>query len=209
MEKRFSHILFERYADDIIVHCRTKAQAEMIFRAIGQRLTRCRLQLNTAKTKIVYCKDVKRKQEYPEVSFDFLGFSFKPRTIRLEKTGRVVQLFLPALSLKARTAMLATAREWEVPRRTNTTLEQFAKEFNPVLRGWVNYYGRFGGNPLGYVWYCVNRSIIRWARKRFKKLNKSYKRARRFIKCISRRQPELFAHWLPSRAFGLSARRAV
>lgn len=203
MELRFGHIPFERYADDIIVHCKTYAQAQMILKAIRERFDSCKLQLHPQKTKVVYCRDIRRKEKYHQVSFDFLGFSFKPRTLR-RRNGGWVQLFTPGTSLKARTEMIAGIREFDLCNRTNETIADIAEKVNPVVRGWINYYGCYGGQALAYVFYHLNQRLIQWAKRRYKKLKRSFKRAERFIQRIARSNQGLFAHWKFGNSFGFA-----
>src|SRR5260370_37507648 len=74
MAREFPHIPFERYADDGICHCRSAEEARALWSALGDRLAACKLVLHPVKTKVVYCKDVNRRGEFPVISFDFLGF---------------------------------------------------------------------------------------------------------------------------------------
>ena len=131
-------IPFARYADDIIVHCRTEAQAQVMLRVIERRLARCKLQLHPEKTKIVYCKDARRPGNYKHESFDFLGYCFRPRDCK----GRNYFIgFTPAVSKSAIKAMSATIRGWKLQLWSSSSLEDIARRLNPVVRGWLNYYG--------------------------------------------------------------------
>jgi RNA-directed DNA polymerase len=131
---------FARYADDIIVHCRTEAQARVMLRVIERRLARCKLQLHPDKTEIVYCKDAKRPASYGHERFNFLGYSFRPQDCR----GRNYFVgFNPAVSKSALKAMSATIRSWKLQLWSSSSLEDIARRINPAIRGWLNYYGRY------------------------------------------------------------------
>ena len=188
-------VLFARYADDIIVHCRTEAHAQVMRRAIEQRLARYKLKLHPQKTKIVYCKDTKRPGNYQHESFDFLGYGFRPRSCR----GRTYFVgFTPAVSKSAIKAMSATIRSWKLRFWSSATLEDIAKRINPVIRGWLNYYGRFYKSALHRILRQIQNALVRWAMRKYKKLRGHWLSATHWLGCIARREPRLFASW----AFG-------
>ena len=139
MEREFPMIPFERYADDIICHCVSEQQAMFVLGAIRKRMVECKLELHPEKTRIVYCKDDRRKGNYTHEKFDFLGFTFRPRP-SMDKNGKRFVGFNPAVSNKALKAMRQTIRSWNLNRRTNETIEDFARMYNPIIRGWINYY---------------------------------------------------------------------
>jgi RNA-directed DNA polymerase len=142
MRQTYPAVPFERYADDAVVHCRTEAEAQRLMQAMAQRLAECGLELHPEKTKIVYCKDGQRKLNYPLVKFDFLGFSFQPRQAK-NRWGGLFLNFSPAVSAKAAKSIRHTIRSWKLHRWTQLTIEEIAASFNPVLRGWINYYGSY------------------------------------------------------------------
>lgn len=185
---------FERYADDVIVHCKTEAEARQMLSEIRDRLAECGLELHPDKTKIVYCRDGYRRDQYPDVQFDFLGYSFQPRQAKSHR-GNLFLSFLPAVSAKAGKAMRKVIRSWKTHRWTQLTLEELAKTFNPVLRGWINYYGRFYRSKLASILGQFDYALERWARRKYKRLNYSQTQARAWIKRIARHNPGLFAHW--------------
>ena len=188
-------VLFARYADDIIVHCRTEAHAQVMRRAIEQRLARCKLKLHPQKTKIVYCKDTKRPGNYQHESFDFLGYGFRPRSCR----GRTYFVgFTPAVSKSAIKAMSATIRSWKLRFWSSATLEDIDKRINPVIRGWLNYYGRFYKSALHRILRQIQNALVRWAMRKYKKLRGHWLSATHWLGRIARREPRLFASW----AFG-------
>ena len=191
---RVSHpgVLFARYADDIIVHCRTEAQAQFILKAIEQRLARCKLNLHPEKTKLVYCKDTKRPGSYLHESFDFLGYSFRPRLCK----GRTCFTgFTPAVSKSAIKAMSAKIRSWKLQLWSTTSLGEIAKQTNPVVRGWLNYYGKYRRSALYPILRQLQNALVRWAMRKYKKLRGHRLRATHWLGRIARREPRLFASW--------------
>ncbi|WP_275378676.1 reverse transcriptase domain-containing protein [Xenorhabdus bovienii] len=147
MARNFPVISFERYADDVVIHCKSHAQAAMLRDVLEQRLVACKLGLSLRKTKIVYCKGGKRTEDYPEISFDFLGYTFRPRKSKAGN-GSIFLSFLPAISGQSAKAIRQTVRGWKLQRRTLIPLGEVARWINPVLRGWITYYGRFYQSAL-------------------------------------------------------------
>lgn len=196
MVDTYPGVPFERYADDIVLHCETEARAEEVYRAVKQRLERCHLEAHPGKTKIVYCRDSNRRAKYPRVKFDFLGYTFQPRQA-LNRRGEVFTSFCPAVSMKAATAMRQRMRRnWKIARRTDKDLTDLANMFNPTLRSWIAYYGHFYASALHAVFCSLDAALIRWAQRKYKKRLKGHKRrSARWLRDIARRQPTLFAHW--------------
>jgi RNA-directed DNA polymerase len=195
MRRTYPSVPFERYADDAIVHCTSLAQAEQVRAAIAVRLAECGLELHSAKTRIVYCKQGGRHGSHEHKSFDFLGYTFRPRTAR-NRTGQLFVSFSPAVSNTAAKRMRQEIREWRLHRRTNWTLRQLAEAINPVVRGWINYYGRFYRSTLATaVLQQINEYLIRWAMWRYKPMRRSPRKAAGFLARIARSDPDLFAHW--------------
>jgi group II intron reverse transcriptase/maturase len=188
------HIPFERYADDVICHCKSKAQAEWLLASIEKRLAECKLELNLRKTQIVYCKDGRRKGRYPRVKFDFLGFTFQPRQVKV-RNGDIFVGFNPAVSDKAAMAIRNEIRSWRLHLRSDRSLEDFSRMFNPILRGWVNYYGSYYKSKLYQALMPLNLIMAKWAMRKYKKLKGHQRRASRWILRIRKRSPYLFAHW--------------
>jgi len=192
MRVSYPKLLFSRYADDIIVHCRTKAQAKVILKAIERRLARCKLQLHPEKTKIVYCKDTKRPESYQHESFDFLGYTFRSRLCK----GRSCFVgFTPAVSQSAIKAMSSTIRGWKLRLWSFASLEEVARQINPVIRGWLNYYGKFYRSALYPILRQIQNALVRWAMRKYKKLKGHWRRATHWLGRIARRDPRLFASW--------------
>jgi RNA-directed DNA polymerase len=187
-------IPFERYADDIIVHCVSEKQALFLKRIIKGRLADCKLELSEAKTKIVYCKKHHRDIEYDCISFDFLGYTFKPRKAK-GSHGEVFLNFAPAISKKARTKIWSVIRKWNQGIWVQMTLEEIASHINPIIQGWINYYGKYHIKLLKQVLMRVNMKLARWIRNKFKGFRKHKVRAIHRLGDIALTKPELFAHW--------------
>jgi RNA-directed DNA polymerase len=185
---------FERYADDVIYHCKTQRQAEWVLEKIQQRLGQCQLELHPEKTKIVYCKDSNRQGRYENISFDYLGFTFKPRKAK-SREGKVFTSFLPVVSCKAQTRMNTTLRKWKITRSSACEIQEIAERINPILLGWFNYYGQFGKTMLRLLNEQLNEALVRWARNKYKRFKRSYRRSRAFIKRLRKQTPWLFVHW--------------
>lgn len=187
-------IPFERYADDVICHCQSEKQARWLLAAIEGRFAQCGLELNPQKTKIVYCKDDNRRGNYPNEKFDFLGFTFRPRRAKNSK-GQFFVGFIPAVSNEALKSIRRTIRSWRLHLRSGQTLEDLASMFNPILRGWINYYGRFYKSALYPTFQHFDRILARWASRKYKRLRGRQRKAQRWLRRIRDRQPGLFAHW--------------
>ena len=194
MRRNFEHIPFERYADDIVVHCIGKAQAIRVKSTIEERLNQCRLELHPEKTKIVYCKDSGRQGSHSNEIFDFLGYGFRPR-VSINRYGGYFVSFLPAVSNEAAKSIRRTIRSWRIHRMTDKSIEDLANMFNPVIRGWVNYYGQFYKSALYPILNQLNGALQRWAMRKYKKLRGRMRRAFYWLGRIVKRKPYLFAHW--------------
>ena len=193
MERKYA-IPFERYADDVICHCRTLSQAEHLKAALDERFRECGLELNQEKTRIVYCKNSNRQKDYPIISFDFLGYTFRPRFAQ-NKEREYFIAFLPAMSNKAGKAIRQEIRSWEFQKRSDLELEDLAKMFNSKIRGWINYYGVYYRSQLNSTMKQIDRKLALWALQKYKKLRGHKRRAMQMIKDIAKRQENLFAHW--------------
>ena len=194
MQRTYPHLLFERYADDAIVHCRTEAEAQEVQRTIAVRMQECRLELHPDKTKIVYCKDDDRRGTYPNEQFDFLGYTFRPRRSKNWK-GKFFVNFSPAVADKAGKAMRVEIRSWQLHLRSDKSIEDLSRMFNPQVRGWLQYYGRYYRSALYPIMRQLDRSLARWAYRKYKKLRGHLRRATHWLARIARRDPGLFAHW--------------
>lgn len=201
MRRKHPDIPFERYADDAICHCRSEARARDLRQALELRFAECELRLHPEKTKIVYCKDANRSGDYPEQSFDFLGYTFRPRMANNHHGERFVA-FLPAVSKKAGKRMRLGVRRWRLHRRSDLSLEDVAVWVRPVLTGWVRYYGRFYPSKLREELRTIDAYIVRWAARKYKRFKGHTLATWDWLRSLKRRSPRLFAHW----ALGPAAR---
>jgi RNA-directed DNA polymerase len=190
----YPRVPFERYADDVIAHCKTEKEAQEVRAAIAVRLKECGLELHPEKTKIVYCKDDDRRRRYPNEKFDFLGYAFQARRSK-NRQGEHFINFSPAVSNKAATAIRAEIRSWNLPKRSDKAIEDLSHMFNPIIRGWIRYYGRFYPSALYPTMRQLDRDLALWAKRKYKKLRHHLRRATHWIARISRRAPGLFASW--------------
>jgi group II intron reverse transcriptase/maturase len=194
MQRNYPQVPFERYADDIVIHCGSKEQAEQVLEAVRQRLKECRLELNEQKTQIVYCRDSNRKEKYEQVCFDFLGYTFMPRRAQ-GRDGRRFWSFLPAISNEATSRIRRTVRGWHLPSQAQKTLEELAPTIDPYVRGWMNYYGRYCRSECVQALRYINLELAKWARKKYKHLRKHDRRSEHYLGRLARRRPDLLALW--------------
>lgn len=195
MSRHHPTIPWCRYADDGLVHCRTEQEAIHILDALSERFADCKLELHPKKTKIVYCKDGSRRDDYPQTEFDFLGYTFRRRLMRNTKQNCMFVGFTPAVSKTALKSMRAETRRRGLRNRTDLELKDIAKYYNPVLRGWMQYYGKYTPSAMDPVWGHFNKTLASWAMRKYKKLYGHKTRASLFIQEIAKRDPQLFAHW--------------
>jgi len=195
MARTFPELPWCRYADDGLVHCRVEHEAERVKAALQARLTECHLEMHPTKTRIVYCKDGKRKGEYPNTKFDFLGYCFRPRRARNSRDNSLFCRFTPAVSPSALNSMRAKIRELRFRHRTELSLADIAHRINPLLRGWINYYGRYTPSALAPLLRYVNQTLAAWARRKFKRFKGHKIRASCFLQQLVRRNANLFVHW--------------
>lgn len=190
-----STVEFVRYADDIIIHCQTQSQAEQILQKIKERVEECGLTLHPEKTKIVYCKDFKRQQRYEKVKFDFLGYTFQPRTSKSKKTGRLFLGFDCAISIASRSRIFDQIRKMEIPRMRCNSIVGIAHHLNPKLRGWIRYFGKYRGYSLSKLFYILRIKLVRWARYRYKRYRNNLTKAFAWLDSVRKQYPSLFYHW--------------
>lgn len=200
MARTFPAVRFERYVDDVVVHCVSERQALMLRAAIGQRMVEVGLNLHPTKTRIVYCKDSNRRAGYKHISFTFLGYTFRPRKALNKRKGVNFTSFLPAMSQDKLSEKGREVRSWRLHRRTNDTLEDLAKAINPIVRGWMHYWGRYGQTQMHPLLRRINTYLVRWARKKYKRLW-AFKRVKAWWDGVGTRAPDLFAHWRWTRSF--------
>lgn len=193
MSKEFPSIPWARYADDGIAHCVSLKQAKYLLKRLQGRFKQFGLELNLDKTRIVYCKDEDRKGDYENTSFDFLGYTFRPRGAK-NKYGKYFTSFLPAMSNKAKKAIRKEVSGWKLQLKSDKSINDLAHMFNSKIQGWINYYTHFYKSEIYDVLRYINKCLIKWVRRKFKK-RKSNRRAERWLGDIARRDNKLFAHW--------------
>ncbi|MEU6974324.1 group II intron maturase-specific domain-containing protein [Kitasatospora aureofaciens] len=191
--REFPGVMFERYADDAVVHCSSLGQAETVLAAIRERMGEVGLELHPDKTRIVYCKDDRRRSSYENTSFTFLGFTFRPRQVRT-KTGKMRVGFNPAVSKDALKKMGATVRAWRLHHRTASSEHDLARMINPVVRGWMQYYGAFYRSALYPLLARINAYLVRWSRNKYKRLRGRKKAQAQWATAVKLR-PKFFAQW--------------
>ena len=193
MTREFPGVRFERYVDDAVVHCVSEAQAHRVLAALVERMREVGLELHPDKTRIVYCKDGRRRGSYEHTAFTFLGYTFRPRGVRT-KTGTMVTGFNPAISRDALTKIGAQVRSWGLHRRTDLSAADLARWVNPVVRGWMNYYGAFYRSALYPLLARINAYLMRWLRNKYKRLRGRKMAQRAWTEAVTTR-PRYFAHW--------------
>jgi RNA-directed DNA polymerase len=194
MKRRFPEIRFERFADDILAHCSSLKQAEKVLDEIRSRLKHCGLELNPEKTKIVYCKDSDRKGSYEHESFDFLGYTFRPRLSK-NKMGKGFVNFTPAISKQATNRIRKEIRSWKIHLRSDKNIDDLARMFNAYVQGWVNYYGRYYKSAMYPFLRNIERFLIRWVMRKYKRFKHHKRRAKNWLGRVRKGEPKLFVHW--------------
>jgi RNA-directed DNA polymerase len=193
MTREFPTVRFERYVDDAVVHCVSEGQARKVVQALADRMESVGLRLHPDKTRIVYCKDGKRRGSYEFTSFTFLGYTFQPRGARA-KDGKMFTSFMPAISRDALKKIGAELRSWRLHQRTNQSFADLARKINPIVRGWMNYYGAFYRSALSSFLQRINAYLMRWVRKKYRRLT-GRRRAQQAWQRVTERHPRHFAHW--------------
>lgn len=193
MAREFPSIPFERYVDDAVVHCVSRSQAAHVRQAIADRMEEVGLRLHPDKTRIVYCKDGSRRLNYEHNSFTFLGLTFHARAAR-RRNGTKFTSFLPAISKEALKRISGEVRQWRLHRRIGHNIAELAKKINPIIRGWIQYYGAFYRSELYPFLRRINAYLMRWIRSKYKRLQ-PFKKAKAAWQRIISQYPRLFAHW--------------
>ena len=195
LEREFPAVKFERYADDAVVHCATERQAKEVLAALDARMAEVGLQLHPDKTRIVFCKDGKRRYaDCANTSFTFLGYTFRARNAPTRDGTSMFTGFLPAVSKDALKTMSEEVRSWRIHLRTTSELERLAAWINPIIRGWMTYYGKFYRTGLDRLLRRINTYLMRWAQRKYKRL-RPFRKARAWWHGLTARQPRMFAHW--------------
>lgn len=193
MTKAYPNIWWERYADDGVLHCQSYKQAVFIKQKLEERFQQFGLELNKEKTRIVYCKDNRRSQNYSCTQFTFLGYTFRPR-LNKNKEGKFFVGFTPAVSEKAKTVMKQKIREWKIQLKADLSLKDIGNMINKVVQGWINYYTHYYKSEFYEVLRYINQCLIKWVRRSYKKKN-TKSRAEHWLGAVARRDRNLFAHW--------------
>jgi RNA-directed DNA polymerase len=183
-----------RYADDGVIHCKSEEQAKLVMRKVKARLRECGLEMHPEKSRIAYCRDINRQKTHPVTQFTFLGYTFRPRKA-MDKYGRVYVNFAPAVSREALTSMRQTVRGWHLQLKCDKSLSDLSNMFNPVLRGWANYYGRFHASAMRPLWKNVNEYLARWLMRKHKSLARRRTKAFREVSRLAAASPTAFVHW--------------
>lgn len=194
MKRNYPYCPFERYADDTVIHCKSEAQARFILDKVRERMGACRLELHPEKTKIVYCKDKDRPREYRNTEFDFLGYTFR-RTLIKDRLGRLQWNFLASVSKKACKSLKDKIKALEIHKRTGSKLEMIAEAINPIVRGWMNYFGAYNKSAMKGTLDVIQRRLIKWAMYKYKRFRGHRTRAEEWLNEVKRREPSMFAHW--------------
>jgi len=194
MAKHHPDVPFERFADDILCHCGSEQQAQELKEALEKRFADCGLELHPSKTRIVYCKDDDRRGHYPNEKFDFLGFTFRARRSK-NRWGKFFVNFSPGVSNVATKAIRRRMRSWQFRCRIDKWIDDLARMFNPVIQGWMNYYGRYYKSALYPTLRYFDRCLVRWAMAKYKRLRRHRRRAEHWVHEVASRDPKLFAHW--------------
>jgi len=195
MEKHYRQTPFARYADDGVVHCNTESEAFKLQTALVERFAECKLKLHPDKTKVIYCRDSNRKGRGRHESFDFLGYTFRPRTAQ-NKQGALFTSFCPAMSKTAVKGIRKVVRRtWKLHRRVDKSLIDLSRMFNPAIRGWFEYYKHYHCSALYALSESLNRALQKWAMHKYKRFRGHRTRAGKWLKEVAEREPRLFAHW--------------
>ena len=194
MRINYPNCPFERYADDSVIHLRNEEEANSLKEALGKRMEECGLSLHPDKTRIVYCKDANRKNSFSSQSFDFLGYTFRPRMVRSKK-GQFFVSFGPAISKESKKGIYAKMREWELNSKTGGDLTNIANFINPVISGWINYYGKFQPSAMRTILNHINYKLAKWAKRKYKRLHGKLTMSFNWLVNIWVREPNLFTHW--------------
>jgi RNA-directed DNA polymerase len=185
---------FARYADDAVIHCTSEAEAKILLDSLNKRMNECRLELHPTKTRIIYCKDADRKENHENIAFDFLGYTFRPR-LSMNRWGKHFVNFTPAISNKSKKSIRQKVRDWKLQLKAEKDLTDLSNIFNSKIIGWINYYGKFYKSEMYSTLRHINRALIMWARKKYKRLARHKKRAEYFLGRIANQNPKLFKHW--------------
>jgi RNA-directed DNA polymerase len=195
LEQTHPAVKYVRYADDAILHCKSKVHADYVLDNLNNRMMQCGLELHPDKTKLVYCKDYRRQGEHEHVKFDFLGYSFQPRTTKSKKTGELFLGYDCAISISSKKRITEKMRELDIEHLTHRSIVGVAQYLEPFIRGWANYYGRFRLWEMNSIFQLLRRRLVKWARKRYKRYKTSLNKAYAWLERVKDQYPTLFYQW--------------
>ena len=195
LEQNHPKVEFVRYADDAILHCRTKAEAERTLAALEERMNACGLELHPEKTKLVYSRDYRRQQNFETVKFDFLGYSFQPRSTKSKQTGKLFLGFDCAISISSKKRIADKLEDLKIDRLNFKSIVGVALYLEPFIRGWINYYGKYRITELKPVFLLLRQRLVWWARKRYKRYKTNMVKAYRWLDRVQKQFPNLFYQW--------------
>jgi len=194
LEKHHPTVKMVRYADDLIIHCRSHQEAANTLANLKVRLENCGLRAHPEKTKIVYCKKEGRNLKGHPVQFDFLGFSFQPVRYQLRKGGSFLQ-YDCKMSRKSKVRITQELRKLDFHNKTQRGIQDLATLLNPKIRGWVQYYGKISKRSLNPVFYYLHHRLIKWILNKYKSFNGSKVKAIKWLRQVTKSYPGLFYHW--------------
>jgi hypothetical protein len=195
LEQTHSAVRYVRYADDAVLHCKSKVQADYVLRSLRKRMKQCGLELHPEKTRLVYCKDYRRQEQHESVKFDFLGYSFQPRTAKSKRDGSLYLGYDCAISIRSKKRIAATMKTLDIEHLTHKSIVGVAQFLEPYIRGWVNYYGKFRLWEMNPLFQLLRRRLVMWVRKRYKRYKTSINRAYRWLERVKDQFPTLFYQW--------------
>lgn len=195
MDREFPELAFARYADDIVIHCISEGQSKEVYSKLQLRLKACGLEAHPDKTKIVYCKDYRRKKTGKAVKFDFLGFSFRPESKRTKGTGKMFLGYDCTISQKNYSRIVRVFRDLNIHRSTNSTLEDIARTLNPKIRGWMQYYEKFRKRSMTSIFHRLHNRLVKWILNKYKRFKGSARQGFKYLRGIYKSYPYLFYHW--------------
>jgi RNA-directed DNA polymerase len=196
MQQHHANMPFERYCDDVIIHCTTEKQAQFIKRAVAQRMKQCRLELNEEKTQVVYCKNhIHTEKGHKQVSFDFLGYTFRPLRRPIKNGWKLT--YFPCMSTGSKNEVRQKIRR-VISRSFKGTVQELARILNPKVQGWYQYYCRYSPWTTRGLWYWLNQKMVRWVMS-YRRLPKG--RACRWLARVYETSPQLFVHWSACRPY--------
>lgn len=195
--KHYSQVAFVRYADDVILHCQTEAEAKELLSSIKLRLEECKLQLNEEKTKVVYCQTYRRvKKKDFRKKFDFLGFTFKPRMIPSKfRKGEMFLGYGCAISQAAQSRIVEKWKKQNWHRRTTLSIQDIAVQVNKQMEGIIRYYGKFRLWELRRLTRQFSFRLVKWVLAKYSKFRGSYKKGYQWLKMIKKNYPTMFYYW--------------